>query len=79
MNDPEIPGDFIKALAYQAAKDSSVELQEGEYRCAMCGEIFTFADDWDDEKAMDEAKQNGFELDDCVIVCDDCYKRTVWI
>jgi Fe2+ or Zn2+ uptake regulation protein len=55
------------------------EVQDGEFRCSMCGEFFSFSDNWTNEEAMDEAKQNGFDLTECLIVCDDCYKLTIWI
>jgi len=77
MNNPEIPKDFANALAYQAAKDfPDAEVQEGEYRCAMCGEIFT--SEWSDKEAQIEAVQHGFDLTACMVVCDDCYKLTPW-
>lgn len=54
------------------------EFKDGEYRCAQCGKIFVISNDWSNEKAMDEAQQNGFDLTECVIICDDCYKLTPW-
>jgi Fe2+ or Zn2+ uptake regulation protein len=75
----KIPDDFIQALAYKTAlKYPDAEVQDGEYRCAMCGGIFAFSDDWKDEEARAEAEQNGFDLTECLIVCDDCYKLTPW-
>ena len=46
------------------------------YKCAMCGGIFKFAEDWDDDTAMAEYKSNfPDEPEDAEIgiVCDDCY------
>lgn len=44
-----------------------------EYKCARCGE--TFETEWTDEEAKVEAKNNGFNIEDCDVVCDDCYKE----
>jgi len=79
MKDSEVPDDFIKALAYNTAKECpDAEVQEGEYRCAMCGRIFAFSDVWTDDEARDEAERKGIDLTESVIVCNDCYKLTPW-
>lgn len=57
---------------------SDPQIKDGEYRCSMCDKICTVPEGWDDEKAFDEAQRNGFDLDDCLVVCDDCYKKTPW-
>lgn len=59
-------------------KYDDTEIKEGEYRCAMCGGIFTFIEGADKE-ARAEAEHNGFDINDCVIICDDCYKLTIWV
>ena len=46
------------------------------FTCAMCGE--TFQKEWSDEEAQFEAGENGLSVDECGLVCDDCYKKTPW-
>jgi len=45
----------------------------------MCGGVFD--DTWTTEEAMDECKstfgEKITESDDLVVVCDDCYKKTM--
>jgi hypothetical protein len=65
-------------LEDDSAISAGTEVKNGEYRCAMCGGIFAFSDDWKDEEARAEAEQNGFDLTECLIICDDCYKLTPW-
>ena len=48
----------------------------GTYKCEMCHEEFEFG--WGDEEAKQEAIDNGFDVNDCGVVCDDCYKLTPW-
>ena len=45
------------------------------YQCAMCGGIFET--EWTDEEAIEELHEAFGEVmvDDCEIVCDDCYKK----
>ena len=48
------------------------------YRCAVCKEVFEKIIDetWDDNKAAEEMKQVfNKEVDDCDLVCEDCYKE----
>jgi hypothetical protein len=46
--------------------------------CAYCGEEFEPTDDetWDDVKAHAELEQNfpGVPIEECAVVCDDCFK-----
>jgi hypothetical protein len=44
----------------------------GSFTCEQCRGTFPKA--WSDEERDAEAKANGFDLDDAIIVCDDCYK-----
>ena len=47
-----------------------------EYTCAACGETFTKV--WSDEEATAEAEQLfPNDLDDLVVVCDDCWQEMV--
>ena len=44
--------------------------------CAKCGE--EYIKDWTDEEAEQEKNENFGEnipLENCAIVCDDCYKK----
>jgi hypothetical protein len=45
------------------------------YTCAACGE--TYEKEWSDEEARDEAEAiwGAEELEDVVVICDDCFKR----
>lgn len=45
------------------------------FQCAVCGGIFTPT--WDDSEAVQEFEENfpGYSVDDCDIVCDDCYNQ----
>ena len=52
------------------------EVKHGQYRCEMCREAFGYG--WTEEEAKAEADKNGFDTDDCGVVCDDCYKKTPW-
>jgi hypothetical protein len=46
-----------------------------EYKCALCEGVFQTG--WSDTEARDELEEKfpGFEVEDCVMVCDDCYKK----
>lgn len=44
-----------------------------EYTCAACRETYRMG--WSAEDALNEYKENGFEEDSKVVVCDDCYKK----
>ena len=59
--------------------NKNIKLKKGVrmYKCAMCGG--EFKEGWDDEDAKAEMKANYGEnitLQDCVVICDDCYKKT---
>ena len=44
------------------------------YTCARCEK--TYEKTWTDEEAMKETKENfgeDIEIEDCSVVCDDCY------
>ena len=47
------------------------------YTCKCCGDTFDRSDDWSDEDAEEELHTNfpGFTVEDCAVVCDDCYKE----
>lgn len=44
-----------------------------EFICDNCKGTFIKA--WSEEEALKEAKENGFDANTCVMVCDDCYKK----
>jgi hypothetical protein len=45
-----------------------------EYTCAACHQTFKYA--WSDEEAKKELEQKfGIPVEECGIVCDDCYKK----
>lgn len=54
----------------------SQQLAVDEYRCAVCGGVFTKG--WSDEEAKAEAAtlfQQQPETHDMAVVCDDCFKQ----
>ncbi|HVZ88073.1 MAG TPA: hypothetical protein VHG72_13965 [Polyangia bacterium] len=58
------------------ARDSPPE----SYVCAACHE--TFEKDWPEGEARSEAAENfpGMDVDtDAGIVCDDCYRKLMWL
>lgn len=50
------------------------QLKKGEFRCAICGGVFTKG--WSEEEAIAEMKRDfpNFDLEQCDVVCDDCYR-----
>ena len=50
-------------------------MKENEYQCVACQGIFEKG--WSDEEAIAELKENfgDHDIDDCELVCDDCYKQ----
>jgi hypothetical protein len=47
-----------------------------KHKCYNCEETFESPPDWTEEDAINELKRN-FNMekpDDCVVICDDCYK-----
>jgi hypothetical protein len=45
-----------------------------EYTCDVCHQTFKYA--WSDEEAKKELEQNfGVSVEECGLVCDDCYKK----
>ena len=47
-----------------------------KFQCAICKGVFKY--DWSEEKALAEAKANGFNVFECATVCDECYEKTPW-
>lgn len=45
------------------------------FTCARCG--YSYESAWTDEEALEEKETNFGEipLENCVIVCDDCYAQ----
>jgi hypothetical protein len=46
------------------------------YKCEMCEQEFEST--WSDEEAAQELKDNfgdGWKIEDCSVICDDCYKK----
>jgi len=48
------------------------------YYCAMCGGYQVRSDEDSLEDVTKEAEGNGFCVDDCELVCDECYGLTPW-
>ena len=45
------------------------------FTCALCGETFVSA--WTEREALAEKELTfpDVSIDDCVVLCDDCYKK----
>lgn len=50
-------------------------MQPNEYKCAICGNVYTKA--ITDEEAMAETQSHwpGVAQEDCAVLCDDCYQK----
>src|SRR6266567_841058 len=50
-------------------------MNDQTYTCAQCDQ--TFIKGWSDGEAIAELKSSypGFDIDDCKMICDDCYKQ----
>lgn len=48
-----------------------------QYTCNLCAGVFDEA--WSDEEAVDELKATfpGFAVEQCSVVCDDCYQKII--
>lgn len=44
-----------------------------QFCCARCGR--ECVSEWSEEEARVEQKLNGFAGDDCVQICDECYRQ----
>jgi len=55
--------------------EEKTELKPNEYICDYCKGVFEFG--WSEEEAEEELKKNfgDIQKDECVLVCDDCYKE----
>ncbi len=60
----------------QAQELITEQVKHGQYRCYMCKGVYSYG--WTKEKALAEADSNGFDVNDCDVICDDCYKETPW-
>lgn len=51
-------------------------MKPNEYRCAICRGVFVKG--WSDEQAEQELAENfGDPVEDCDLVCDDCYQMVL--
>jgi hypothetical protein len=50
-------------------------LKKNEYRCAVCGGVFTKG--WSEEEAVAEMQRDfpDYDLEQCDVVCDGCYRE----
>jgi hypothetical protein len=73
-------GEEAKAMNEPDPVDSDAsgrpEVGPGQYRCGMCGEVFTCG--WTDDEARDEAAVKGVDPATSGLACDDCYRLTPW-
>lgn len=71
------PQDDAKPDEGQSASTGVLDVVKPvQYLCEMCGYVFDSG--WSDDEAKAEAEVKGLDIDDCGIVCDDCYKLTPW-
>lgn len=48
------------------------------YKCAVCQG--TFEKGWSEEEALEELKENfNMPVEECDVVCDDCYRKMGFI
>jgi hypothetical protein len=54
---------------------TATEIVKKQYTCAICNGTFNMG--WSDDEAIAELKEEfpGVDIEDCSIVCDNCYKR----
>ena len=52
-------------------------MNKNEFRCAMCGGVFEKGNS--DEEALEELNGNfpNIDIDDCELVCEDCYNKMI--
>jgi uncharacterized protein with PIN domain len=53
----------------------SIRLPDNYYRCAECGGVFEKALTDEEAKAQLGQEFPGIPVDECSIMCDDCYKK----
>ncbi len=56
--------------------NENIKIKDNEYLCAACGGIFEKGQT--EEEALKEKEANGWgavPMEDCDVVCDDCYKK----
>ncbi len=46
-----------------------------EFKCALCNGVFVAGRT--SEEAEKEAVQNNFDVNECDVVCDDCYNKVM--
>ena len=51
------------------------KVKENEFKCELCGNVYDKG--WSDEEAKQEYFDNfdDTNIDDCGMVCDDCYNK----
>lgn len=49
-------------------------MNSNEYKCALCKGVFEKG--WSDEEALKEKDElwSGISIEECDLVCDDCFK-----
>jgi hypothetical protein len=50
-------------------------MKSNEFKCFICKEVFEKG--WTEQEAIVELNANypGFTIEDCDMVCDDCYQK----
>lgn len=67
---------FKKYIENSIKETLNPNLKDNEYRCSLCGE--TFKKGWTEVEALKEKNEiwgEDFPIDDCSLVCDDCFKE----
>lgn len=55
-------------------------MKKNEYKCSVCGEIFIKGlTDGEAEKQLEKEFGKDVITEDCDLVCDDCYKKMIFI
>jgi hypothetical protein len=63
----------------ESQQSAASEAGQNQYRCAWCGNVYDLErnEDWSEEKARAEKERDfpGVPMEQCVVVCDDCYQK----
>ena len=52
-------------------KTININQNQNYFQCSLCKGVFQKG--WSEEEMEKEAEKNGFDKNDSIIVCDDCY------
>ena len=71
----ELNKDNTSIKAFHLPELHENKVKQGHYECEMCHGTFEYG--WTEEEARAEADTNGIDIDNCNIICDECYKNSL--